>query len=139
MRIRNQKDFWSGVMFIAFGLFFALFAQKYDFGTAQRMGPAYFPTVLGGLLAVIGFVVALTGLGREGHDGKIEKFHFFETAWVLGAVVIFGLLLRPAGVLVSMFALVGISSYASHEFHWKETVALSIVMAIITWSCSSTA
>lgn len=133
MKIRNEKDFWSGVMFIAFGLFFALFAQKYDFGTAQRMGPAYFPTMLGGLLAVIGFVVALTGLGREGVDGKVEKFHFYELAWVLGAVVVFGLLLRPAGVIVAMFALVGISSYASHEFHWKEAVILSIVMAIITW------
>jgi hypothetical protein len=120
-------------MFIAFGLFFALFAQKYDFGTAQRMGPAYFPTVLGGLLAAIGFVVALTGLGREGQDGKIEKFHFFEIAWVLGAVVVFGLLLKPAGLLIAIFALVAVSSYASHEFHWKEAVILSIVMAIVTW------
>ena len=133
MRIRNEKDFWSGVMFIAFGLFFALFAQKYDFGTAQRMGPAYFPTMLGGLLALIGFVVALTGLGREAPDGKVEKFHFYEIAWVLGAVVVFGLLLRPAGVIVAMFALVVISSYASHEFHWKEAIVLSIVMAAITW------
>lgn len=133
MKIRNEKDFWSGVMFIAFGLFFALFAQKYDLGTAQRMGPAYFPTVLGGLLAAIGLVVALTGLGRESADGKVEKFHFYELAWVLGSVVVFGLLLRPAGVIVAMFALVGISSYASHEFHWKEAVILSIVMAIITW------
>jgi hypothetical protein len=133
LKIRNEKDFWSGVMFIAFGLFFALFAQKYDLGTAQRMGPAYFPTVLGGLLAAIGLVVALTGLGRESADGKVEKFHFYELAWVLGSVVVFGLLLRPAGVIVAMFALVGISSYASHEFHWKEAVILSIVMAIITW------
>jgi len=133
LKIKNGKDFWSGVMFIAFGLFFALFAQKYDFGTAQRMGPAYFPTVLGGLLAAIGFVVALTGLGREGQDGKIEKFHFFEIAWVLGAVVVFGLLLKPAGLLIAIFALVAVSSYASHEFHWKEAVILSIVMAIVTW------
>ena len=133
MKIRNEKDFWSGVMFIAFGLFFALFAQKYDFGTAQRMGPAYFPTLLGGILAAVGCVIALTGLGRESADGKVEKFHFFEIAWVLGAVVVFGLLLRPAGVIVAMFALVGIASYASHEFHWKEAVILSIVMAIITW------
>jgi len=133
LKIRNEKDFWSGVMFIAFGLFFALFALKYDFGTAQRMGPAYFPTVLGGILAVIGIVVALTGLGRESADGKVEKFHFPELAWVLGAVVVYALLLKPAGVVIAIAALVAVSSIASHEFRWKEVVILSIAMAIVTY------
>lgn len=133
MKIRNEKDFWSGVMFIAFGLFFALFALKYDFGTAQRMGPAYFPSVLGGILVLLGIVIGAGALARESADGKVEKFHFFEVAWVLGAVVVYALLLKPAGVLVAMFALVAASSYASHEFRWKEAVILSIVMAIVTW------
>lgn len=133
MKIRHETDFWSGVMFIAFGLFFAVFATGYDFGTAQRMGPAYFPTVLGGLLALIGVLVALTGLGRAGEGGKVEKFHFAELAWVLGAVLIYAVILRWAGVLVSMFALIVISSFASHEFRWKEVIILSIVMAVITY------
>ena len=133
MRIRSEADFWSGVMFIAFGLFFAVLATRYDFGTAQRMGPAYFPTVLGGLLALIGVLVALTGLGRAGESGKIEKFHFGELAWVLGAVLIYAVILRWAGVLVSMFALIVISSFASHEFRWKEATIVSIVMAVITY------
>jgi hypothetical protein len=133
VRIRSEADFWSGVMFIAFGLFFAVFATRYDFGTAQRMGPAYFPTVLGGLLALIGVLVALTGLGRAGESGKIEKFHFGELAWVLGAVLIYAVILRWAGVLVSMFALIVISSFASHEFRWKEAIIVSIVMAVITY------
>jgi hypothetical protein len=51
MKIKHAKDFWSGVMFTTFGLGFAVIAQNYDMGTAARMGPAYFPTVLGGLLA----------------------------------------------------------------------------------------
>lgn len=134
MRIRNEKDFWSGVMFIAFGLFFALFAQKYDFGTAQRMGPAYFPTVLGGILVLLGVVIAITGLGREDADGKIEKFHFAEAGWVLGSVVVYGLLLRPAGALLSIVALVAISSMGSHEFRWKEVILLAIAMAVVTWA-----
>ncbi|MFL6716596.1 MAG: tripartite tricarboxylate transporter TctB family protein, partial [Burkholderiaceae bacterium] len=50
MLIRNQKDFWSGVMFAAFGLFFAGFGTRYTFGSAARMGPGYFPTVLGVIL-----------------------------------------------------------------------------------------
>ncbi len=133
MKIRNEKDFWSGVMFIAFGLFFAIAAQKYDFGTAQRMGPAYFPTVLGAILVLLGIVIALTGLGRETPDGEIEKFHFAEAGWVLGSVVVYGLLLKPAGALLSIAALVAISSMGSHEFRWKEVILLAIAMAAVTW------
>ena len=54
MKIKNGKDFWAGLMFISFGLGFALVAQNYPMGSAVRMGPAYFPTVLGALLAVLG-------------------------------------------------------------------------------------
>ena len=89
MKIRNETDFWSGAMFIAFGLFFGAFATRYDFGTAKVMGPAYFPTVLGGLLALVGVLMALAGLGRAGEGGKLEKFHFAGLAWVLGSVVIY--------------------------------------------------
>jgi hypothetical protein len=133
VRIRNEADFWSGVMFIAFGLFFATFATHYDFGSAQRMGPAYFPSVLGGLLALVGVLVALTGLRRNGDGGKVEKFHFFELARVLGAVVVYALILRWAGVLVAMVALIVISSFASREFRWKDALILSMVMASITY------
>ena len=59
MKITNGKDFWAGLMFIAFGLGFMLVAQNYAMGNAVRMGPAYFPTVLGGMLAVLGAVIFL--------------------------------------------------------------------------------
>ena len=126
MRIKNEKDFWSGVMFIAFGLAFAGFAQEYDMGTAQRMGPAFFPTILGGLLVLLGAVIAIKGLAAETMDGKIEKFHFGPLAWVLGAVVAFGLLLRPAGLVVALVALIVISSLGSHEFKARDTVLLAV-------------
>jgi hypothetical protein len=133
LKIRNQKDFWSGVMFIACGLFFLGFAREYDFGSAQRMGPAFFPSVLGGLLALIGALIAFQGIAIEGHDGKIEKFHFGPMFWVLGAVVVFGLLLRAGGLLVSIVALVAISSVGSHETRVKEVIWLSIGMAILVY------
>lgn len=126
MRIKSEKEFWSGVMFIAFGLFFAGFAQSYDMGTAQRMGPAFFPTVLGGLLVVLGAVVAFQGLAAETVDGKIEKFHLGPIAWVLGAVIAFALLLRPAGLVVALIVLIGISSLGSHEFKARDTVLLAV-------------
>ena len=133
MKIRNPKNFWSGVMFLALGLFFALFAQNYDMGTAQRMGPAYFPTVLGALLALLGLGIAIGGLAREGHDGRIEKFHFGPIAWIIGAIVAFGVLLRPAGLVVALVALVVISMIGSHEFRWKEAIAVSVVMGVIVY------
>ena len=133
MKIRNPKNFWSGVMFFALGLGFALFAQNYDMGTAQRMGPAYFPTVLGALLALLGLGIAIGGLAREGHDGKIDKFHFGPIAWIIGAIVVFGVLLRPAGLVVALVALVTISMFGSHEFKWKEAAAVSFVMGVIVY------
>jgi hypothetical protein len=131
VRIKNEKDFWSGVMFVAFGLGFAGFAQQYDMGTAQRMGPAFFPTILGGLLAVLGVIIGLKGLAAETIDGKIEKFHFASIAWVLGAVVAFGLLLRPAGLIVALLVLVIVSSLGSHEFKARDTAALAIGLCLL--------
>jgi hypothetical protein len=126
VHIKNPREFWSGVMFIAFGVFFAGFAQEYDMGTAQRMGPAFFPTILGGLLVVIGAVIGITGLAAETTDGRIEQFHFGPITWVLGAVVAFGLLLRPAGLVVALLALVIVSSFGSHEFKLRDTLLLAI-------------
>lgn len=131
MRIRHQKDFWSGVMFLAAGLAFAGFAQRYDLGTAQRMGPAYFPTVLGGLLAVLGLVIAIRGLAREERGGKVEPFHFATLAVVLGAVALFALLLRPAGLVAALLVLIGVSAYASHEFRVREAIPLALVLVAL--------
>lgn len=131
MRIRHQKDFWSGVMFLAAGLAFAGFAQRYDLGTAQRMGPGYFPTVLGGLLAVLGLVIAIRGLAREERGGKIEPFHLGTLAVVLGAVALFALLLRPAGLAAALLVLIGVSAYASHEFRVREVIPLALVLVAL--------
>ena len=131
MRIRNQKDFWSGVMFLVIGLVFAGVAQRYDFGTAQRMGPGYFPTVLGGLLAVLGLIIAIRGLASEARGGDIEPFHFGTLAVVLGAVALFALLLRPAGLAAALLVLIGVSAYASHEFRVREVIPLALVLVAL--------
>jgi Tripartite tricarboxylate transporter TctB family len=143
LRIHNQKDFWSGLMFLAFGLFFVGFAQDYDMGTAARMGPAFFPTMLGGLLALLGAIVAFQGIAFEGVDGKIDKFHFRPLLLVLGSVVAFGLLLRPAGLIVSLFVLVIVSSLGGHEFKWRDVLLLSVgltalMLAVFVYGLSMT-
>jgi len=143
VQIRNQKNFWSGVMFAVAGVAFAGFAREYEMGTAQRMGPAFFPTVLGLLLAALGVIVAIQGLAARTVDGKIEKFHFDALGWVLGAVVLFGVLLRPAGLIVALIGLIVVSAIGSHEFKWKETVPLTaglvvMVLAVFIWGLKLT-
>ena len=138
MRIRLQKDFWSGVMFLAVGLAFVGLARNYELGTAQRMGPGYFPTTLGALLAVLGLIVAIKGLAREERGGDIARFHFGPLAVVLGAVALFALLLRPAGLVAALTVLIGVSAYASHEFRLREVVPLAaflvvLVLAVFIW------
>lgn len=138
MRIKQQKDFWSGVMFLALGLAFVGFAQSYALGTAQRMGPGYFPTVLGGLLAILGLIVAIKGLARAEPGGDVERFHFGPLAVVLGAVALFALLLRPAGLVAALLVLIGVSAYASHEFRVREVIPLAaflvlLVLAVFIW------
>lgn len=131
MKIRNQKDFWSGVMFIAFGLFFSGFAQQYDMGTAARMGPAFFPTMLGIMLLLLGMLIAFEGLARVGHEGKVEPFNFKALILVLGAVIAFGLLLRPGGMVVALFALIVVSSYASPEFKLRDALLLWVGLTLL--------
>jgi hypothetical protein len=138
VRIQHQKDFWSGVMFLAIGLAFVGFSQSYEVGTAQRMGPAYFPTALGGLLAILGLVIAIKGLRNREPGGDIARFHFGPLLIVLSAVALFGLLLRPAGLVAALLVLIGVSAYASHEFRLREIVPLAaflvvLVLAVFVW------
>ncbi len=131
MKIRDQKNFWSGLMFIAFGAFFVGWAQQYDMGTAARMGPAFFPTMLGGIMFLLGVVVTIEGLAVEHADGKIDAFNFRALGLILGSVVAFGLLLRPAGLIVSLFVLICVSSFGGHEFKLRDVLLLSVGMSLL--------
>jgi len=138
VRIGNQKDFWSGILFQVLGIGFVLLAQEYKMGTAQRMGPGYFPTLLGGLLAVLGIVIAIQGLRSNSAAGDIERLHFRQLVIVLGAVVLFGALLRPAGLVIALLVLISLSAYASHEFRLREVLPLAallvlMVLAVFIW------
>jgi hypothetical protein len=138
VRIKHQKNFWSGVMFFVLGLAFVTLAQDYAMGSAQRMGPGYFPAMLGGLLATLGLVIAVGGLARGGRHSEIERFHFGPLLVVLGAVVLFGALLRPAGLIVATLVLIGVSAYASHEFSLREIVPVAallllLVLVVFVW------
>ena len=133
MKIRDQKNFWSGLMFIGFGAFFVGWAQQYDLGSAARMGPAFFPTMLGAILFLLGAIVLIEGLAKETADGKIEPFNFKALILVLGAVIAFGLLLRPAGLIVALFVLIGVSALGSHEFKLRDILLLSVGLSLLVY------
>ena len=130
MKIRAPKDFWAGLMFLAFGVGFAWVAQNYQMGTSVRMGPAYFPTVLGGILALIGIAIVIQSLAAAGPP--VPKFYFRPLVLIVFAVVIFGVLLKPLGLVLSLALLVGIGAFGGFEFKSKEVAILYVVLAIFS-------
>ncbi len=131
MKIKGPKDFWAGLMFITVGLFFLIWGQMhYQTGSAVRMGPGYFPSVLGGLLAFLGALVLIDSLVEEGP--KISKFHFRPLLFLLASSLAFAYLLKPLGLVLASIALVFISALGGHEFKWKEVAILSVVLVIFS-------
>jgi hypothetical protein len=126
--IGRSKDFWSGVIFLALGCAAVSLGRDHPMGTAMRMGPAYFPTMLGLLLALIGLAVVLRALVKPGLS--VGRISFGKPALVLGATVLFGLLLRSLGLGIALIMLVILSAYASERFRWPVALALAVGLAI---------
>jgi hypothetical protein len=125
---RNPKDLWTGALFIAVGLAAIFFVRNHQMGTAMRMGPAYFPTILGLLQVAIGIAVTLRALVRPGLP--LGPFALVKIALVLGAILLFGLLLRPLGLIIAIIIIVVLSAYASKDFRWPVALALAAGIAI---------
>ena len=125
--IRNPKDFWAGILFLGFGTAFVYIGQDYRMGTARSMGPAYFPVVLGALLAVIGAATLVRGMVRPGE--RLGGFALKETALILGSTALYGLLLRGAGMPLALAVMVIVSGLASIHFRWARFVPLAVGLA----------
>ncbi len=128
--VRNPKDFWTGVLYLAIGLGAVVLGRGHDRGTALRMGPGYFPTFLGGLLALLGVACVVRSFVRQGEP--IGAFGLKGLLLVLGATMTTGFLVRGAGIAVALPALVLVSAFASARFRWGPSLALA---AGITFFC----
>jgi hypothetical protein len=129
--IRNAHDFWTGVMFALTGGGFAGIALfQYKLGTAARMGPGYFPFVLGVILLGIGIAVLFFSVRSTAKESTVDKFHWIPLFWVLGSICLFGVMLKLTGVLFAGVALVLGSSFGSGEFKTKEIVLLAIGLTV---------
>lgn len=139
MKIKSQKDFFSGLMFVVVGIAFAWGATNYNIGEGARMGPGYFPLVLGILLAAIGAFTVFESLVVETEDGeKIGGIGWRPLIFIIGANIVFGILLGglpwigfPSfGLIVGIYALVFIAAMAGEEFKWKEVLVLATILAV---------
>lgn len=139
MNIKSQKDFFCGLMFMGVGVAFAWGASTYNVGTGARMGPGYFPLMLGILLALMGGVVTFTALVVEAEGGdKIGKWAWKPLFYIIAANLVFGLLLAglpsiklPAfGMIVAIYALTFIASMAEAGWKFKATFILATVLAV---------
>lgn len=122
--IHNPKEFWSGVMFLFFGLAAVVIGQDYEMGSAGRMGPGYFPSVLGTLLGVIGLISVIRSFFSKGEG--LGRFAVKEAFLVLFGVFLFGMLVRGAGIIIAILLLVVVSSYASIKFRWTSAILMAI-------------
>ncbi len=139
MNIKSQKDFFAGLMFMGVGLAFAWGATTYNVGTGARMGPGYFPLMLGVLMAVLGAVITFKALVVETVGGdKIGKWAWKPLFYIIAANVVFGVLLAgvpalkiPAfGLIAAIYAVTFIASMAEAGWKVKNTLILATVLAI---------
>lgn len=139
MKIGSRKDFASGLMFSALGVAFAWGASGYSLGSGARMGPGYFPLMLGVVLALLGLAITCTAVLRHTPDGDpIGGIAWKPLVWIIGANLLFGVLLGglpslglpPMGMVAAIYALVMVASLAADTYHLKEVLVLSTVLAI---------
>lgn len=143
MVIKSQKDFFSGLLFIAVGVAFAWGATNYNIGTGARMGPGYFPLILGICMAILGGAIVFEALVVETEDGeKIGSWAWKPLFFIIAANLTFGLLLAglpsigfPAfGLIIAIYALTFIASLAGEEFSFKAVFILATILAIMSYA-----
>jgi hypothetical protein len=139
VNIKSQKDFFSGLMFMGVGVAFAWGATTYNVGNGARMGPGYFPLMLGVMLAILGAAITFKALVVETVGGdKIGKWAWKPLVLIILANLVFGILLAglpalkfPAfGMIVAIYALTFIASMAEPGWKFKNTLILATVLAV---------
>jgi len=142
VNIKSQKDFFSGLMFMGVGMAFAWGAGTYSIGSGARMGPGYFPLVLGVLLAILGIAITFTALVVETEDGdKVGKFAWKPLFFIIAANLVFGasigglplIGLKPLGLIVGIYLLTYIASHAGEEHNFKEVAVLATILALLSY------
>lgn len=140
--IKSEKDFYSGLMFTVVGGAFAIGATNYNIGTGARMGPGYFPLMLGIILAILGGMIMFKGVVTRTETGdKLGGMAWRPLGYIIGANVLFGILLGgipkfgiPAmGLIAAIFGLTILASLAGEKFKLREVLVLAAILAVISY------
>lgn len=135
MKIKSQRDFWSGLMFVVVGVAFAWGATEYSFGTSARPGPGYFPFGLGILLALLGALVLFKALTLESEGGDpVGAFAWRPLVVILLAIVVFGVALPRLGLIITLPITILLSSLAGSEFRLRDVLFSSVVLTAGSWA-----
>ena len=154
MKIKSERDFWSGLMFVVVGVIFAVGAMNYSMGPAcpagnpcasgfyarfsqlsAHPGAGYFPLGLSLLLVVLGAVVLFKALTIESEGGDpIGAFAWRPLLVIVAAISMFGAMLEPLGLALTIPVLIVIVSLAGDEFHWKGVAANAVVLTVGSWA-----
>jgi len=126
-RDRDRKDYNAGIMYVGIGGFFAGFATNYPMGSAVRMGPAYFPTILGAMLVMLGMILVFRSFFMHGGEPP-TKTHWRPLLGILGAVLLFAFFIDRAGLIISSLLTMAFCSLGGWDFKWKEQVVNSVIM-----------
>ena len=127
-RIRSPKDLFAGLIYLAIGLTAIYLGRELPMGTGLKMGPAYFPTVLGWLLSFIGLISLLRSFVEAG--APIPVFAWKPLLLIMAATVVFGLLVRGAGLAIALPLFVMMTAFASVKFRWGPSLALAIAATV---------
>jgi hypothetical protein len=137
-RIRNQRDFWAGVLFVASGAAAVVLGRRYPVGTTASMGPGYFPRVLGWTLVALGALTILRSLRPGAAIQALGAGRARPVVMVLASVVAFGLALPTLGLVVASMLVVVLSRTAGPDFRWGEVLVFgagltAFCAAVFVW------
>jgi len=134
MKIKSEKDFWSGLMFVVTGVAFGVGATNYSLGESARPGPGYFPLGLSIVLTILGAIVLFKSLTIETEGGdKIAKIAWRPLLVVVVAILVFGIALPRLGMVITLPILIFMVTLAGDEFKLKEVIINSVVLTALSW------
>ena len=134
MKIKSQRDFLSGLMFLIVGIVFAIGATNYSMGTSARPGAGYFPLILSVLMALLGAVVLFKALTIETEGGDpVGPIAWRPLIVIVASIAGFGVTLPLLGMLAAVPLLIVMVSFAGDEFSWKGVVINSVVLTAFAW------
>ena len=134
MKIKSQRDFFSGLMFVVVGVVFAIGATNYSMGNSARPGAGYFPLMLSVILSILGAIVMFKALTIETEGGDpIGAIAWRPLIVIVVAIAVFGATINSLGLILAVPLLILISSLAGDEFKWLGVVINSVVLTLFSW------